>query len=225
MDMEPTFFSRKLIRILNVNCEGLGKRRKQLALGEVLQALKIGVCVATESHLRKEDLGRIDIPGYAIVGNFCRKGLDMRIRGGVLILAQTTLTVDNVYDGQGDGIPIESCAVDLRPTQDPRDAIRITGVYISPNNTKNATLRMLQDCRAAVQGGKRSGDGKQTHLLIGDFNPPSWEELMMEWCGEDGLWELTNPNIPTHNAGNALDRILLMVGESIPDTFLPNDPH
>ena len=56
VEMENAFFDKTLLRIMTVNCDGLRKRKKQLELGDILKTLRVGLCVATESHLRKVDL-------------------------------------------------------------------------------------------------------------------------------------------------------------------------
>ena len=66
------------MRIVPINCESLRKRRKQLELGDVLSALKIGLCVATENHLRLEARARIDITGYEVLGHSCSEAWDFQ---------------------------------------------------------------------------------------------------------------------------------------------------
>ena len=43
----------------------------------------------------------------------------------------------------------------------------------------------------------RLGDEWLNHVICGDFNPTSWKEDFEIWTGEKGLWELTDPTVPT----------------------------
>ena len=60
------------------------------------------------------------------------------------------------------------------------------------------------------------------HIICGDLNPPSWQDGYEEWIGESGLWELSDPTIPTFPSGNALDRFLLAPGEHLWEALLPD---
>ena len=123
-----------------------------------------------------------------------------------MILVNTVLTAVNAYNGEGDEHPLETCAIDLHPVRGTQESIRITGVYAPPRRTTDISMKMLLKC-STIRG--KNDNAEQTpHLIMGDFNTPEWGELFDEWRSETGLWELTDPAVPTHNEGNALDRIL-----------------
>ena len=67
-----TMMGDRMMRLGTANCNGIRKRKRRLALGYLLSTLKVGVCVVTESHLRKRGLEITQIPGYVETSIFCR---------------------------------------------------------------------------------------------------------------------------------------------------------
>ena len=61
-------------------------------MGHSLTTLKIGACVATESHLRREGLKNARIPGNGDAANFCPQAKEEGKGGGVSILVSTRIT-------------------------------------------------------------------------------------------------------------------------------------
>ena len=125
--------------------------------------------------------------------------------------------VENVYSGEGE--PIEASAVEVYPVSGGRGKMQKTGVYVPPKQTPNLDMDQLTT-RSAV-GKTPGGGGSAPHLITGDFNAPSWEDLLEEWCGEEGMWKLPDPMVPTHKAGNNLNRAPFKTGVYAPETFLP----
>ena len=111
----------------------------------MLHELQVGLCIVTETHLREADIEFLKFPTYHVVAHHCRptpKG--SHISGGVLILAHINFTTE-VMPKNLDVLPvIGNCAVKLFPTDDPRAAAQITGVYISPSNTHRLQMEKLQ---------------------------------------------------------------------------------
>ena len=70
-----------------------------------------------------------------------------------------------------------------------------------------------------------SNGGQVGHFIIGDLNPNSWQgggdTKFHGWVGEAGAWELSDPTLPTHEHGCALDRMLFLPGSEIPAFLLP----
>ena len=223
VQLENAFFSHSLLRILTINCDGLRTKEKSLALGNILSQLHIEICVATESHLPRSELERLDgLKGNKAAAHFCRIAKNELIKGGVVILAITKLTEANVENTEEDGVPLESCAADIIPTNDPAERIRLTGVYIPPRHTAQLTPDILLKCsKVAKTPQTAKNDDELPHLIMGDFNPPGWNNLLEEWCGVEGLWNLANAEIPTCNAGNSVGRVLFITGGHIPHTPLP----
>ena len=136
--VNPARMGRETLRLVTVNCNGLRRRRRRLALGHLLAVLKVDICIITESHLRKGDLKMLkggDFPEYAVISSFCRKAKNRKIGGGVVIMAHTGLTVTKGEEGEGDGEPLEVCSIFLRPERNESLRIRITGVYVPPSRT------------------------------------------------------------------------------------------
>ena len=117
------------MNILTLNINGLRTKRKKTLLGKMLKDLQIGVCVLTETHLRKSDLEQIDYPQYSIIADHCRPTPEGEwIKGGVLILVHINFTAEELPK-QTELLPvIENCACTVYPTADPITAIDIVGV-------------------------------------------------------------------------------------------------
>ena len=64
-----------------------------------------------------------------------------------------------------------------------------------------------------------------TAKLMGDFNINSWgtseKGFYQEWVEGEGLRELSNRTIPTHQTGTVTDGILMAVGDSQPEGLFP----
>ena len=76
-----------------VNANGLRTRRKRARLGKLLYALKAGVGIITETHLKEHEAPGLTIRDYNKPAAFCRPEVEgVRTWGGVLILAHTRQT-------------------------------------------------------------------------------------------------------------------------------------
>ena len=51
------------LRIVQINANGLRTDRQRTFLGKLMADLQVGVCIATETHLRKRELKRIKYCG------------------------------------------------------------------------------------------------------------------------------------------------------------------
>ena len=72
-----------VINIMGVNANGIRTKRKRLMLHRLLRALRVGVGVVTETHLRKGDIKGLSFPDYYVRGDFCRPTpVGERIGGG-----------------------------------------------------------------------------------------------------------------------------------------------
>ena len=64
-----------------------------------------------------------------------------------------------------------------------------------------------------------------SRLLVGDFYQYSWQgksdEMFQEWMCEGGMWELSDPALPSHVKGSALDKFIIWPGAHIPSELLP----
>ena len=58
------------------------------------------------------------------------------------------------------------------------------------------------------------------HLICGDFNPTEWIEDYASWLHLEGAWELSDPALPTSEQGSALNKLILLPGRGIPESFL-----
>ena len=58
--------------LLRINANGLRTKRRKTFLGRLLVDLKIGVCVVTETHLRKKDLRYLKYDDYVVLADSCR---------------------------------------------------------------------------------------------------------------------------------------------------------
>ena len=64
-----------------------------------------------------------------------------------------------------------------------------------------------------------------TTIVMGDYNKNAWERevkgMLQEWINQENLWELTDPETPTHRAGTVTDGMLLSPGMFMPGGILP----
>ena len=88
-------------------------------------------------------------------------------------------------------------------------------MYAAPSKTKHIEMSQLQIL--ASRSLEDKGGPMVPHLIMGDFNPTTWMELYEEWRCEALLWQLADPECPTHNGGGALDRVLLRPGAYTPE--------
>ena len=191
-------------------------------LGKMLYDLQVGVCIVTETHLRETDIDSLKFPTYHVVAHYCRptpKG--SRIGGGVLILVHVDFVAETIPKNKTILPVIENCSVKLYPTTDPRTAVQITGVYISPSHTHQLRLEQLQNLNCAHIDQKL--EDSPPLLLAGDFNATSWSMLYMDWLQEEGLNEMVNPEKPTYALGSAIDKFIFLPGYYVPSTFLPTE--
>ena len=61
--------SGSMLRVLKLNCNGIRRRRKRLQIVELLFANRIGAAIATETHLRREEVKRLRFSHYAVVND------------------------------------------------------------------------------------------------------------------------------------------------------------
>ena len=207
--------------MISVNVNGVRTKKKRLLLEKLLEELKVGVCILTETHLRKRNLGGLRIPGYHVLGDYCREPpAGARIGGGVVILVYAGFSAERLDDTDRELLPyVEHCSVRFFPTTDPCTEMRITGVYIPPSQVSSLTIDRLMRL-TPFKKGVSTGD-RAPQLLAGDFNTTEWGQLYMEWTQEAGLQELVNPETPTFALGSSLDKLLFLPGYYIPSTFLP----
>ena len=211
------------MNVVNINVNGLRTKKKRLLPGRLLEELQVGIRIVTETHQRRAELARFRIRGFHILGECCRPTpMGVRIGGGVLILVRNTLTAEPYPKLPGIGAAIEHCSVLLFPTDDPRTAIIITGVYISPANTGLLSRTWIGALSAPIVREETRTD--YPHLIAGDFDVTTWQSMYDEWIQESGAQELLNPETPTFALGSTLDRMLFVPGSYIPPTFLaPGD--
>ena len=209
-----------MLNTLTLNINGLRKKRKKALLGKLLRDLQIGVAIITETHLRESELGRVKYRKYHTMADYCRPTPEgQRIGGGVLILAHTNFSTEELPRAKELAPIIEHCACRIYPTANPITAIDIIGVYIPPSGATSLSTDLLHDILL-------DRDGKQEEeltpcLIAGDFNTTSWGLLYEEWVQTEGMIELVDPNIPTYASGTAIDKCLFSPGRYIPSTLLP----
>ena len=102
------------LMVVCVNINGLRKKKKRALLGKLMFDLWAGVCVVTETHLRKPELDRVQIDHYHILADDCRPTpIGERIGGGVLILVHNTLAAVKEDEIIGLAPQAEHCAITL----------------------------------------------------------------------------------------------------------------
>ena len=119
-------------------------------------------------------------------------------------------------------LPIDVCSFILYPSKDAGYGIRVTGIYLPPS--AEATPAMLSTLTKANYQSCGLQGGSLSHLILGDLNPNCWKGTkkagFTEWLMEDGLWELTDPQLATFKTGSSLDKVLLKPGIDIPEEWL-----
>ena len=213
-------YATAVINVVGVNANGIRTKRKRLMLHRLLRELRAGVGIVSETHLRRAELGKLSFPDYYIRGECCRPTPPgERIGGGVLILVQRGIVTESVDKVPGLCGILEHCVIRLFPTEDPQTEMRLTGLYVSPSNTSQITMSMLEEL-GATRRGRCTGEDVP-HLLIGDFNTTSWGQLFAEWVGKQGMQELVDPAIPTYALGSSIDKMLFLPGYYVPSSLLP----
>ena len=213
-------YTTSVINVVGVDANGIRTKRKRLMLHRLLRELKAGVGIITETHMRKTELGGFSFPEYYVRGDYCRPTPPGdRIGGGVLILVHRGISTEAVDSVGGVEPVIEHCVIRLFPTEDPQTEMRLTGIYVSPSNTRRLTMDLLEKVGATSKGRETGED--VPHLIVGDLNTTSWEQLFAEWVGKQGLQELVGPEVPTYALGSSIDKMLFMPGFYVPSSFLP----
>ena len=213
------------MNVISLNVNGIRKKRKRLALERVLDELHISICVATETHLRKKDLKRTKFKNYTLMADFCRNPVG-KIGGGSAIIVSNLVTAETCPFPFEYPTPYEGCCAKVFPKSAPEEAILITGMYISPKNTRHVSLHdLLKISGTNPSPDKKEGEEATTlsHIITGDFNTTTWSGLFEEWCQTSSAWTLVNPRLPTITTGSCIDKMMLIPGQFIPATFFPPD--
>ena len=134
----------------------------------------------------------IKIPHYSVLH---REGRSRR-KGGVFILAhedvacrklKTLIPLPRLIDG---------CSCMLYPTKDEQYPVRLTGLYVPPS--AEATPELLM---GVTQPCNEDRTGQISQLIVGDLNTNTWQggcsDKYYEWLSQAGLWELSDPDLPT----------------------------
>ena len=160
-----------------------------------------------------------------------------KVREGVLIIVQDGPPVSAVPGLRFPAAPIDSCALVVYPTGEPREGLRITRVYCPPppsredlgetarRQSEGETTRFkpsLVKMRELMNSDFTQGDenDKLRHLIVGDLNPREWENAYHDWMEEGGAWELPDPEMGTHSKGGALDKVIFQPWAEVPRDFL-----
>ena len=200
------------IQILNFNIRGLRTKYKKESLKEMAHQLKFGVAIITETHLLDDEADALVIPGYEVLH---RDG-HSRQKGGVLILVHENIACRKLTGLLPLPRPLDSCSCILYPTKEESYGIRLTGLYVPPSAeaTPEMMTKVTQPCAEDAKG-------KLSQVIIGDLNPNTWKGghkgRYIEWLSEAGLWELSDPDLPTFENNTVIDKFLLCPGEEVPE--------
>ena len=211
----------EVIRILTINVRGLREDQKVEELKQVLFDFQVGVGIITETHLSKKEADALNIPGFRVENSDARPD---DIYGGVCILVADSVVCTKLEDVPRPAQPVSACSVLLYPERRGDSCIRITGVYLPPPPTALITPEWVDPLTNPEAQSRDIRGDMISHLLVGDFNQHSWaggnDEKYHEWVTGSGAWELSDPEVPTHRQGSALDKFLLLPGRDIPEAFL-----
>ena len=116
--------------------------------------------------------------------------------------------------------PVSCCSMVVEAIGGRCQPFRLTGIYIPPPPTTRMTRERIAPLVAENSFGEWKGQ-KLGHMICGDLNPPSWRETFEEWLSEAGILELSDPQVPTFSSGNALDRILMLPGDTVWEAIMP----
>ena len=211
------------ICIATINVRGLGRQQHKVdALCLLLEEQKVDVCVVTETHMSYAEVEAFHINRYTVIAKSCRTDA---ATGGVFILVSTELDAEEIQNLPKYPPLLSICSLVIYPHETEAGGIRITGVYISPSaKTSASDIEDLTQNRNQTY--TKEGE-LLNHLILGDLNPNSWkgekDSHYQDWLAEKEVWELTNPILPTHTEGSALDKVLLLPGWHIPWELLPPD--
>ena len=159
--------------LLTVNCNGLRSKREQLALRKLLRDLKVTVCVATETHLRDDEMGTINIKYYEVATKF-RRETEGKIGGGVLILAHNGCDIEPLEPQLPKCLWLEMCTAKYYPVAREDAALLITGIYVPPKKTKAIKYEQLKQICAPRR--RVETETQMSHMLLGDFNVTGWAD-------------------------------------------------
>ena len=220
MHRQRVLHTTTLLNLVSININGVRTKRKRLLLQKLLADLQVGICVSTETHMRRHELNGLKIDDYFIVGEYCRPTpVGERIGGGVLFLVHASFSATKIPNTVDLTPDIEHCTARFCPTDDPDTMLQIAGVYIPPSQTSHLTMeRLLQLSRSPRRA---DASDHAPCILAGDFNTTKWTPLFSEWLQEGGLISLVDPDVPTYALGTSIDKVLFLPGHYIPSTFLP----
>ena len=109
---------------------------------------------------------------------------------------------------------LEYCSTDIFLNYNYDQSVLIAGVYRPPDNDHPP-----YDAALANVLGKHKRDDVTT-LMARDLNINSWGPDYTNWVGDNDLWILAVPLIPTYRTEAVGDAILLDVGAYLPDVTL-----
>ena len=175
-----------------VNMNGLREKRKRILLGKPMRNLWAGICVVTETHLRKSDLNQLAYDNYHVIANYCRPiPLGGRIGWGVVILDHGSLSVEVGKKLDELAPQVEHCEVKPYLRSNETQIIRISGIYIPP---AAAAIWKHERLRTTLAPAPEDDPAATPSLILaGDFNVASWEANYAEWLHDEGVTEMTNP--------------------------------
>ena len=84
-----------LLRSLNFNCGGASRGEIRLATRQLLRKLDTGVCVKTETRLRRSAANRITFREDKIVTKYCREGAGGKGGGGATAFVRKQVRADS----------------------------------------------------------------------------------------------------------------------------------
>ena len=205
------------LAILNFNISGLRTAYKKESLKEMAYQMQFRIAVITETHLLNHEADALKIPRYSVLH---REG-HSRQKGGVLILAHGNVACRKLETATPLPRPIDGCSCMLYPTKDDQYPVRLTGIYIP--QSAEATPELLA---GVTQPCAEDQDGPISQLVIGDHNANTWQggcsDKYYEWLSEAGLWELSDPDLPTFMSNAVIDKFLLNPGDEIPEEWIIN---
>ena len=206
------------VSLVTLNIGGLRSPYRVESLKEMIHQLKVGIAVITETHMLDDEMDALQIPGYELVHKY---GVS-KFMGGVMILAGPQVNCRKLTSPPLLPAPIDSCSCIVYPKRCEEQQMRLTGIYLPPS--AEAIPSMLRTLTKSLDLSSEGGLRDLTHLIVGDLNPNTWKhrdkDLYHEWISEEGLWELSHPELPTYKTGAVLDKFLLQPGNYIPGEWL-----
>ena len=120
---------------ISANC--LKTQRWGAFLGKLLDNLNAGICSVAEARLRNEDLARISFGNYVSLADYCRPTPGGEwIAGGVIILVRENFTAEEPSAISDLPEQLDYCPTKFYPTANPHAVMKVSGLYISPPNTR-----------------------------------------------------------------------------------------